>query len=485
MTALIDVVDVHVSEVTRPLVVDLDGTLIRSDLLVETFFSAFGHRPGIIVPALGALARGKSALKELLAANAELDPARLPYNDAVLTLIQEARDAGQPIYLASASNWRLVKAVADHLGLFDGWMGSDTENNLSGHRKADLLVERFGSGGFDYVGNDRVDLAVWQHAAHAITIGASARVRSALERSHTDVRHLETPAPRLRAWLKLMRIHQYAKNGLLLVPLLTAHAFNLHALSNALLGIIAFCLCASSVYVLNDLIDINADRAHPTKHLRPLASGTVPIMQAVGAVALLLTASLGVSLSISPGFVAILVGYYALTTAYSFVLKRKMLIDVVALASLYTIRVIAGAIAIDVSVSEWLLGFSVFIFMSLALIKRYIELAVRLDLGMLDPTNRNYKLGDLQIVAVMAAAAGFNAVTVLALYISSPDVHVLYREPRVLWLLCVVIMYWIGRMLLMAHRRWVPEDPIVFAVRDRVSLVTLGACLLIVLGAYF
>jgi 4-hydroxybenzoate polyprenyltransferase len=247
--------------------------------------------------------------------------------------------------------------------------------------------------------------------------------------------------------------------------------------------LVAFSACASGVYLLNDLTDIQADRLHPTKQFRPLASGAIPVDHAVAAMPVLFLVSAGIALSVSPQFLLILFGYFLLTTAYSFSLKRKMMIDVVALAGLYSIRVFAGAIAIDVVLSEWLLGFSMFIFMSLALIKRYVELEVRLDLGMPDPENRNYKLGDLQLVAVMAAACGFNAVTVLALYLSSPDVHLLYRTPRLLWLLCPVIMYWISRMLLMAHRRYVPEDPIIFAVRDRVSLMTLGICLLITLAA--
>jgi 4-hydroxybenzoate polyprenyltransferase len=485
-TALLDIAD-DCPDVGRimPLVVDLDGTLIRSDLLIESFFTAIGRNPLVIGDVTHAAFRGKAALKELLASKGEAEPARLPYDDVVLSMIRAAREEGRDVYLASASNWRHVKAVADHLGIFTGWIASEAAINLSGVRKAAVLVERFGDGQFDYVGNDRVDLEVWQHAAQAISVRASANTRAALARLHPDVICLDPEQPPiLRRWLQLLRVHQYAKNGLLLVPLLTAHAFNLPALVQVLIGIVAFSLCASSVYLLNDLIDINADRAHPTKHLRPLASGTIPILHAVMAAPLLLLAAFALALFIGPEFVAVLGGYYCLTTAYSFWLKRKMLIDVVALASLYTIRVLAGAAAIDVTVSEWLLGFSVFIFMSLALIKRYVELAVRLDLGMPDPTNRNYKLNDLPIVATMAAVCGFNAITVLALYISSPDVHVLYREPRLLWLLCVVLMYWIGRMLLMAHRRWVPEDPIIFALQDRVSLITLGTCLVLMVAAY-
>ncbi len=466
-----------------PLVVDLDGTLIRSDLLIETCFAAVGKKASIGLSALGALARGKAALKQLFAEHADFDPAFLPYDETVLAMIRQARQDGREVFLASASNDRLVGAIAGHLGLFDGWMGSDGKNNLSGRTKAELLVGRFGEGGFDYIGNDKADLAVWPHAATAITVRANSATRSRLERTHTQVIHLESERPTAKQWLKLLRVHQYAKNGLLLVPLITAHAFDLISIMHALLGVIAFSACASGVYLLNDLIDIQADRAHPTKQLRPLARGTIPISQAVLVMPLLFLLSAGIAIAISPKFLLILAGYFCLTTTYSFSLKRKMMIDAVALAALYSIRVFAGAIAIDVVLSEWLLGFSMFMFMSLALIKRYIELAVRLDLGMPDPTNRNYKVGDLQIVAVIAAACGFNAVTVLALYLSSADVHVLYPHPGILWLLCPLIMYWISRMLLMAHRRFVPEDPIIFAVRDHVSLLTLGFCLVITLAA--
>lgn len=468
----------------RPLVVDLDGTLIKSDLLLETFFGTVGRDPAMALAAVGALVHGKAALKERLATCPGFDPEFLPYDPAVLTLIREAREDGRDVYLASASNWRLVEAVADHLGLFTDWMASDEQCNLSGQRKADLLVSRFGAGNFDYIGNDHADLAIWGVAATAISIRASARTRASLERTNEQFVHLKFDRPTAKSWLKFLRVHQYVKNGLLLVPLVTAHAFHLGALTNCILGIIAFCLCASSVYVLNDLIDLQSDRAHATKHRRALACGRIPIIQAVAITPVLLLTSLVIAYAVSLPFLAVLCGYYALTTAYSFVLKRKMLIDVVTLAALYSIRVIAGAVAIDVVLSEWLLGFSMFMFMSLALIKRYAELAVRLDLGMPDPTNRNYKIGDLQIVATMAGVCGFNAVTVLALYISSPAVHVLYRDPRLLWLVCPVIMYWTGRMLLMTHRRWVTEDPILFAVRDRVSLMTLTTCLVIIVAAY-
>jgi 4-hydroxybenzoate polyprenyltransferase len=250
-----------------------------------------------------------------------------------------------------------------------------------------------------------------------------------------------------------------------------------------MLAAIAFSLCASSVYILNDLVDLQADRTHPTKRQRPLANGTIPLLNGVLAIPVLLIASLLVAASVSLPFLGVLLGYFALTTAYSFVLKHKMLVDAVALAMLYTIRVVGGAVAIDVVVSEWLLAFSMSIFMSLALIKRYIELSIRLAANMPDPLDRNYKIGDLTIIAALAAAAGFNAVTVFALYISTYSVRELYSRPGLLWLACPVLMYWIGRSLMMAHRGLMDDDPIVFALKDRISFLTIAVIGVLVLAA--
>ncbi len=452
-----------------PLVVDLDGTLIKSDLLIESFFKRIGTDPAAIFGLVLALRRGKAVLKDVLAQGVDLDVAGLPYDETVLGLVREARDAGRPVYLASASNAKFVAAVADHIDLFDGWFGSDAATNMSGRNKAERLVETFGERGFDYIGNDKADLLVWAGAAKRIGVRTPPQLGAKLAELEVEV--IETPRATWKQWLKLLRVHQYAKNALVFVPLFAAHKFAFSPLFETTLAAIAFSLCASSVYIFNDLVDLAADRRHPTKKNRPLASGAIPILQGVIAMPLLFLASIGVAVCVSWPFLGILLLYFTLTNAYTCWLKTKMLVDVVALSLLYSLRVLGGAAAIDVSVSEWLIAFSLFIFTSLALIKRYIELATRLDKGLPDPSNRNYRLDDIQIVAMLAAAAGFNAVTVFALYISSDTVHMLYRHPQFLWLVCPVLMYWISRMLLMAHRRLVHDDPIVFALKDRNSIV--------------
>jgi 4-hydroxybenzoate polyprenyltransferase/phosphoserine phosphatase len=464
----------------RPLVVDLDGTLVRSDLLIETAFSELGRRPRSLLDMLSVLAHGKAALKNRLAEPVDFDPATLPYDDEVIARIRQASADGRPVYLASASNRRLVQAIADHLGLFEGWFASDEMTNLAGHAKARQLVEAFGECGFDYVGNDAADLPVWARAGKAIAIRTPAGVARKLGQVSADVEHLQHARPTWRTWAKLFRIHQYAKNALVFLPLVAAHRFEWDAFAQTALAFVAFCLCASSVYVLNDLVDLQDDRRHRSKCHRPLACGAVPLMHGLVAVPLLFLAALVVASAVSLPFLGVLLGYFAITTAYSFALKRKMLIDVMTLATLYSVRVFGGAVAIEVTVSQWLLAFCMSLFVSLALMKRYVELAARFDAKMPDPSNRDYRTGDLEVVSALAAAAGFNAVTVFALYISSDTVHQLYSRPEVLWLVCPVLIYWIGRALMLAHRRLMDDDPVVFALKDRASLFTMATLVAII-----
>ncbi len=273
----------------------------------------------------------------------------------------------------------------------------------------------------------------------------------------------------ISAWVKQLRVHQYVKNVLLFVPIATAHQFNYAAVIADLVAFVAFSLCASAVYVLNDLFDREADRQHPTKKNRPLASGAIKPWQGAASIPILLILAFACAAAVSLKFTLALLVYLALTTAYSVSLKRKMLVDVVVLAMLYTIRVIAGAIAVSVEMSAWLLAFSMFIFLSLALMKRYSELALLIQQNLPDPSTRNYKLDDLPIVGCLAVASGFNSVTIFALYVSSPGVQQAYATPELLWLACPVLTYWLGRAMILAHRRMMNDDPIVFAIKDGVS----------------
>jgi 4-hydroxybenzoate polyprenyltransferase/phosphoserine phosphatase len=455
----------------RPLAVDLDGTLIRSDLLIETAFSELGRRPHSVFGMVGALRQGKAALKHTLAQPVEFDPSTLPYDEAVLDYIRAARAEGREVYLASASHERLVKAVADHLGLFSGYFASNADTNCGGRVKAQKLVAAFGEGGFDYIGNDAADLKVWDKAATAIAIRPSRRVIQKLGRAHDNVQLLSWERPTWRTWTKLLRAHQYPKNALLFVPLVTAQVFEPAAFLQVFLAFVAFSLCASSVYILNDLVDLQDDRKHRTKCRRPLANGTVPLSHALLALPVLLGTSMLLAASISLPFLGVLLAYYILTTAYSFWLKRIALLDVLTLAGLYTLRIIGGGVVLGVTISAWLMAFSVALFLSLALIKRFVELAARLDANLPDSKSRGYRNTDANLIMALAAASGLNAVTVFILYASSESMKALYSTPQVLLLAAPILTYWIARMLMLAHRRIMDDDPVAFAIKDRASMI--------------
>ncbi len=465
-----------------PLVLDLDGTLVASDLLVEAAAAHVAARPARIGGLIAAARRGKAALKATIAAATPIDPTRLPWDVRVLAMIEAARDAGRPVWLASGSNERHVAAVAAHLGL-DGWLASDDTVNLTGEAKARRLVETFGEKGFDYVGDGAVDLPVWAVCRRGIAVEPSRATRARLALSRPDVTIVPPLPGRAKAWIALFRPHQWVKNALVFLPLITAQKFGAAALVEAVVAFLAFSFAASAVYVFNDLVDLAADRGHPTKKRRPLAAGRVPILAALPAAALLVVAALVAAAMVSPFFAGVIAVYLAVTTAYSFWLKRKMLVDVLVLAGLYTFRVVGGAVAIGVPVSEWLLGFSMFVFTALALIKRYVELAARIDGDLPDPENRDWRKADLPVVSALAAAAAFNAVTVFALWVSSETVHRLYRHPTLLWLVCPILMYWLGRALMLAHRREMADDPILFALKDRNSLLAFALIGAIVVAA--
>jgi 4-hydroxybenzoate polyprenyltransferase/phosphoserine phosphatase len=466
-----------------PLVVDLDGTLIRSDMLYESFFSSIPKGLGHHRATLAALLHGKAPLKAYLADAAGIDHALLPYNAAVLDLIRDAKSRGRRVYLATASDRRHAEQVAEHLGVFDGVFASDGVTNLSGSAKARLLIETFGERSFDYVGNGNVDLAIWKHARQAYIIGGSTALLRKVQALGIPVECIDKSGTTFRAWRKALRVHQYAKNVLVFVALVTAHAYTRTAALHALLAFVSFSLCASSVYLLNDLVDLNADRQHPSKRNRPFAAGTIPLAHGLLAVPVLLVLAFACAAAASLPLVITLAVYFGLTLAYSLRLKRKLMVDVVVLAMLYTARVIAGAAALPVIPSEWLLAFSMFVFTCLALVKRYTELAMRIDRELPDPSNRNYRLVDLPIVGALAAASGFNAVTIFALYVSSPAVREVYRRPELLWLICPVLLYWLGRVVLLAHRRVIDDDPILFALRDRISIMSGGLIMSIIMAA--
>lgn len=464
------------------LCVDLDGTLLRSDLLVESALVLLGRRPWMLAAmAWWLVAGGKARLKAEVAGRVDMDPATLPWDNRVLALVQAAQ--GRHRVLCTASDAALAKAVADHLGCFEEVLASDGTTNLAGHEKARRLVERFGSRGFDYAGNAYPDLEVWAHSRAAIVVNAGAGLARKAARHAPVQQHLPREGGGLRAWLRALRLHQWLKNLLVFVPLLAAHrALEPGASLAAGLAFLAFGLVASGVYILNDLLDLPSDRQHARKKHRPFASGSLPLVQGLVLAPVLTVAGLVLGWLINPLFAAVLGGYYLLTLAYSLMLKRITLLDVMALASLYTVRIIGGAAAIGSGLSFWILAFSVFIFLSLALLKRYTELHALLQRGRHRAAGRGYAVDDLPLLQSLGGAAGYLSVLVLALYIDSPEGAALYPTPQALWMLCPLLLYWISRAWVVAHRGNMHDDPIVFAVRDRVSqaVAVIGAAVVLV-----
>jgi 4-hydroxybenzoate polyprenyltransferase len=409
-------------------------------------------------------------LKAEVARRARLDVETLPYDAEILEHLKEARRDGRRLLLTTAADRQIAEQVAGHLGLFDAVLASDGATNLKGQAKCAQLVEHCGEGRFDYLGNGRPDLHVWSHARAALLAKASATVeRAARCTARVERVFAGTPA-RLQDYVRALRPHQWAKNVLVFVPLLAAHrATEAQALFQTLLAFIAFGLCASSVYVLNDLLDLPADRRHPRKRERPFASGLVPVIHGIPLTLGLLAAAFGLASLLPIEFVGALALYYVATSAYSFRLKRIVLIDVLILAGLYTLRVIAGGTAIGQPSSFWLLAFSMFLFMSLALAKRYSELLAVRQAGGAQAHGRDYYPSDLGTLIGLGSAAGYMAVLVLALYINSDDVREIYRLPEAIWLLCPLLLYWVSRVWLIADRGLMQDDPVVFALKDWVS----------------
>ena len=463
------------------LVVDLDGTLCRTDTLHETLLGYLARNPLRLGKVVGWLREGKAAFKAHLADEIVLDPAALPLNETVLEIVRDARAAGHPTALVTAADQRQAEAVAAATGLFDEVHGSKDGRNLKGAEKASFLADRYGAAGFDYIGDSPADGPVWAAARTAITVEATDRLKRVASAANPNVVHVSPPSPRWRAALKAMRPHQWSKNLLLFLPALAAH--DLSALWPAFLGFVSFCLAASSVYVLNDLVDLPADRAHPRKRSRPFAAGALSTIEGLVLAATLLVGSIIVgAIPRSPEFLAILVTYLVVTFAYSLWLKRKLLVDVLTLAGLYTIRILAGGAVAGVVLSPWMLGFSMFLFLALAAVKRQAELTDQLETGRA-VSGRGYEVEDLPILRNMAMSSSHAAVLLLALYISSEDIQELYARPQILWVICPLLLYWLTRMVLMTHRGHMTDDPIVFAARDRISLLVVACCALLALVA--
>lgn len=458
-------------EKLHPLVVDLDGTLIRSDMLIESFMLLIKQNIFNLFRVLLWLLKGKAHLKAEIARRVDIPVELLPFNIELIDYLKAEKAKGRTLLLATASHQRYAHAVAAHLGLFDDVLASDHAHNLSGAAKRAALTQRFGEKQYVYAGNAPVDLKVWEHCSAAVVVANRGLVKLA-ERHCPVEQHFTPPRVSLKVILKALRVHQWVKNALIFVPLLTSHMItNPDGLLQGILAFFAFSFCASSVYFLNDLLDLNDDRRHSTKRNRPFAAGTLSLTAGLVGTPILLLLAAALCWFLPLEFVGVLAIYYTLTVAYSFKLKRIVMVDVITLAALYTIRIVAGAVAVSVTLSFWLLSFAVFVFLSLAIVKRYTELMKLKEKSARKILGRGYQVEDLELLSSLGGSAGYISVLVLALYINSPEVRGLYAHPQMMWPACMVMLYWVSRIWIIAHRGGMDDDPIVFALKDKSSLV--------------
>ena len=462
-----------------PLCVDLDGTLVRSDSLLEGIFAL---PLSLRLPwCFAGLFSGRAAFKNRVAALSKLDPATLPYNEQLLAYLHEQKSAGRPLFLVTAADSVIAQRIAEHLEIFNDVLASEPGHNLKGPAKAQALTERFGEKGFSYVGNSHADIPVWQASASAIVVNASPQVSAAAHRAANIESEFAQRPSRLKALLREMRPHQWIKNILVFVPIITAHAIqDVSGWIHDIFAFLAFCSTASGIYLLNDLSDLNADRHHPRKSKRPLASGALPLP--LGAIASILLLAAGVTLAIFGHVFGIILIYAAMSVAYSAKLKEMPLVDVFVLAGLYSIRLFGGGQASGNPVSFWLLTFSNFLFLSLALVKRVAEIK-NIPAGEAVMARRGYRPADLTLLQMFGCGSALAASMVLALFVQSEATAERYQSPAVLWTLVPLILFWQFRIWLATTRGEMRDDPITFAAYDWVTWLVAAACFIILFVA--
>jgi 4-hydroxybenzoate polyprenyltransferase/phosphoserine phosphatase len=471
-------------DAARPLCVDLDGTLVKSDTLVDSLMVLARRNPKALLQAPLWALKGKAHLKSRVAGLISLDVAHLPYNRPLLDFLKDEHAAGRTLILATGADSVLAHRIAAHLEIFDDVLASDGEVNLTGRNKLQQLQERFSTDGFDYIGNAMPDLPLLQGATQAMVANPNLALRSALKTKNVAVsRKFVDRAPLLAGLTKALRLHQWAKNVLVFLPLLLAHSVHAASVLTAFAAFVCFSLTASATYILNDLLDLETDRVHLKKRRRAFAAGDLSVATGIGLSLIMGAAALTTATFLPRKFLVYLLVYLVTTVAYSLKLKRIVLVDVIVLSSLYTIRMLAGAAATVTPISPWLAAFSIFLFLSLAMVKRFAELQNLNARGVSPSNGRGYLLSDIEQLRSFGTSSAYASIVVLALYISGHDVATLYHHPERMWLMTPVMILWISRVWLLASRGELDEDPVVFALTDRTSLLLGLGVLLIAVSA--
>ncbi|MFZ0687763.1 MAG: UbiA family prenyltransferase [Terriglobales bacterium] len=454
------------------LCVDLDGTLIRGNVLWESVLVLLKTNPIAILLLPIWLLSGRAALKRHLSARVHLNPACLPYRQEVLALLQQEKAGGRRLALTTAADRDFAESVAGYLAIFDEVHASDGQVNLKGANKAAFLEQRFAETGFDYMGDSAADVEVWRRARAAYVVGTDARAREAAAVTTLKATILDPEVSlgaSFRTWINALRGHHWAKNLLLFLPLALSHNLAFNSVMRTFAGFALYGFCASGLYILNDLLDLHSDREHPWKKQRPFAAGDISIPEGLLAALILLLSALGTGFLLNFRFGMALLGYSVLTMAYSLYLKKIALLDVFVLSSFYSFRILAGALISATPLSQWFLAFSMFFFLSLAMAKRYSELLHASNLVAAGNSGRGYHVGDRELLLSLGTGSSFSAVVIFSLYVHGQDVRLLYSSPEFLFLLCPIVLYWLSRNWLLAHRGELKEDPVTLAIRDPVS----------------
>jgi len=473
------------SKTNTPLVVDLDGTLTPTDTLVESLIHVIKQSPLNLLRVPLWLLKGRAGFKASIAEKTRLATESLPYRESLVTYLRAEKAQGRRIILATAAHHSIAEGVARHLGLFDQVLATTPDHNLKGHAKLKAIQKNVGES-FVYAGDTQADLPIWQAAKAAILVGVPPALAATVREKTPIEREFPNEKVTLTDWLRALRVHQWLKNLLLFVPLLTAFSFmELGKWLSMGQAFLAFSMAASATYIINDLWDLDSDRLHPRKRLRPFASAKLPILHGVAVAGVGLASAFLLAYTVSTSFCLMLFAYLVLTSAYSWTLKKYVLIDAVMLSLLYTLRILAGAVAIKVATSSWLLAFSVFIFLSLALVKRCAELVSLEKSGQAMAHGRDYRVSDLTVLWPFGTGAALSAVVVFGLFISTPETQIRYATPQLLWLVAIGLVYWLGRLWIKTSRGEMHDDPVVYAIKDYGSRITIAGMLVAMLLAHF
>lgn len=477
--------DTPVIERAAPLVVDLDGTLTPTDTLVESVLQLLKQAPLSVFLLPFWLLRGIAYLKAKVAGSTTFSAKNLPYRNDLLCYLAQQKAEGRRLVLATAAHESIAHAVAAHVGLFDLVIASDAKRNLKGERKLAAIREQVGHD-FVYAGDSKVDLPIWRSARATVLVDVSDNIARAIRQSVPTEQEFRVPRSPLKTWAKALRVHQWLKNLLIFVPLLTAFSFSsTTAVLTVLLAFLSFSFAASATYIVNDLSDLGSDRAHARKRARPFASCAIKIIHGIGAAVVLMGGAFLLSMLVSPNFTAVLLTYVVITTAYTWRLKEYVLLDVLTLAVLYTVRIIAGALAIGTPMSPWLLAFSVFMFFSLALVKRCSELVSLRSADIEAAKGRDYRTADLVVLWPLGVAAAMSSVVIFCLFVSASVTRERYATPEVLWVVALGLIYWLTRLWIKTARGEMHDDPIVYALKNRGSCLTIAICISAMVVGHF